>query len=239
MKLAGMLGIIGVTLLPAAAWAGILKASPAPPSPFLEHPCAMTRDHGRTPFNSVWRNPSPAAWARIQGFDRVVIRPVNTRYLQASPEQCAEIQKMAAYMRAEFEKEFAQNSPYRVVNRTGPRTLELQLALVQLKPTNVPGNVISTGAGVIVPGANWVGEQFTHGTIAFEAKLRNGQTGELLAEYADRQNDKLSLFSFRDYDRHAHNRRAVRDWAIQMKRLSTSPVGEKVPGAMRFTLNPF
>ncbi|MDD5349160.1 MAG: DUF3313 family protein [Chthoniobacteraceae bacterium] len=230
------LAVFGFT---AAAQAGILKASPAPPSPFLEHPQQMVRDRCRTPFDSVWRNPSPAAWARIHGFDRIVIMPVDITHVQASPKQRADMVKMAAYMQEQFQKEFAKESPYRVVTHRGPKTLELQLALVEIKPTNVPGNVVSTGAGVVVPGANWVGEQFTHGTIAFEAKLRNARTGELLAEYADRENDKLTIFSFRDYDPHAHNRRAVQDWAIQMKKLATTPTHEKVPGAMRFSLNPF
>ena len=244
MKLAGIFNRgVGVGLVLAAfaatAQAGLLKASPAPPSPFLEHPQLMGRDPGRTPFDKVWRNPSPAAWERVSGFDRVVIMPVNITYVQVPPRRRAEVVKMAAFMQAQFQKEFAQGGFYRVVSHPGPKTLELQMALVELKPTNVPGNVVSTGASVVAPGANLVGQVFTHGTIAFEAKLRNGQTGGLLAEYADREFDKLSLFSFRDYDPYAHNRRAVMDWAKQMKALATMPVGEKVPGAMRLTLNPF
>ena len=199
----------------------------------------MVSEPGLTPFDKVWRNPSTRAWERARGFDKVVIMPVNTSYVQAPANRCAEVKKMAAYMQEQFQKEFAKGCYYRVVTHPGPGTLELQMALVELKPTNFPGNVVSTGASVVAPGANFVGQVFTHGTIAFEAKLRNGQTGELLAEYADREYDKLSLFSFRDYDPYAHNRRTVQDWAKQMKGLATLPVGEKVPAAMRFTLTPF
>lgn len=126
-----------------------------------------------------------------------------------------------------------------MVSKAGPRTLQLDLALVGLKSTNVPGNILSTGAGVVVPGANFVGSQFTHGNIAFEGKLRNGANGQLLAEYADRENDKMSLFSFRDYSANGHSRQTVKDWARQMEQLASTPRNFKVPGAMRVTANPF
>jgi len=220
------------------AQAGILKASPAPPSGFLVNPQKMTSDP-RAPFDKVWRNPSPLAWERVRNFDRVVILPVNTTYMKATPQQRAEAEKMAVYTREQFQKQFAEGGKLRVVSRPGARTLVLEMALVEMKPTNVAGNVVSTGAGVVVPGANVVGSQFTHGNIAFEAKLRNGQTGELLAEYADRERDKLSVFSFRDYSPTAHNRKAVDDWAKEMEQLTTIPRDQRVAGAMRVTLNPF
>jgi len=221
------------------AQAGVLKASPAPPTPFLDHPQTMSADPARAPFDKVWYNPSPRAWDRVKGFDRVVILPVNTSYLKLRPRQQEDVANMAAYMREQFQQEFAKGGKYHVMLKPGGRTLEIQLALVELKPTNVPGNLISTGAGVVVPGANFVGEQLTHGNIAFEAKLRNGETGELLAEFADRENDKLAPLSFRDYSANAHSRRAVQDWAKQMEELASTPRSHKVAGAMRVTLNPF
>lgn len=230
----------GMALSLTHAEAGILKASPAPPSAFLEAPQRMGADPDRTPFDKVWRNPSPEAWARIRNFDRIVIMPVNTAHLRGSPRlSSADVQSMAGYMQREFQKAFAQGGEHRVMLRPGPRTLQLELALVELRPSNVPGNVLSTGAGVVVPGASLVGGQFTHGTIAFEAKLRNAETGELLAQYADRQNDKITLLSFRDYSQYAHDRKAIQDWAEQMQRLASTPPTQKIPGAMRVTLNPF
>ncbi len=199
----------------------------------------MRADAGRSPFDRVWRNGSPRAWARVQRFDRIVILPVNTAYLNGTAKQRAEAEKMAAYMRERFQREFARGGQYRVVRQPGARTLVLELALVEWKPTNIAGNVVSTGAGVVVPGANLIGSAFTHGNIAFEAKIRNGETGELLSQYADRQRDKLTLFSFRDYSSTAHNRKAIDDWARQMEELATTPSDHRVAGAMRVTLNPF
>ena len=227
-----------LTALSLTAQAGVFKANPAPATPFLEHPQAMSGETTRAPFDKNWVNPSSRSWENVRGFDRVVILPVNTDYL-TTQEQRAEAAKVAAYMREQFQSEFAKGSKFHVVSQPGGKTLKIELALVQLKPTNVAGNVITTGAGAVVPGANLIGSQFTHGNIAFEAKLRNAQTGELLAEYADSQKDNMSLLSFRDYSANAHNRRAIQDWARQMEELVSTPANHKVPGAMRLTLNPF
>ena len=244
MKLISMsLRLVGSALVLAAlsltAQAGVLKASPAQPTAFLDHPQSMSADPARAPFDKVWHNPSTRSWDRVKGFDRVVIMPVNTSYLKLKPRQQDEVNQMAAYMREQFQQEFAKGGKYHVMRQPGARTLKLELALVELTPTNVPGNLISTGAGVVVPGLSVVGSQFTHGNIAFEAKLRNAETGELLAQYADRENDKLAPISFRDYSANAHSRRAVQDWAKQVEQLASTPRSQKVPGAMRVTLNPF
>lgn len=199
----------------------------------------MGTDPDRTPFNRVWRNPNPAAWNRVRGYNRIVIMPVNTAHLKASPRMPArDAREMANYMHTEFQNAFARDGYHRVVRQPGPKTLALELALVELQPTNVPGNVLLTGASVVAPGANLVGSPLTHGNIAFEAKLRNAQTGELLAQYSDREFDKISAASLRDYSPYAHGRRAVQDWALQMQRLASTPRSVKVPGAMRVTLNP-
>lgn len=222
------------------AQAGMIKASSAPPTAFLEHPQRMGSDPDRTPFDRVWRNPSPAAWAQIRNFDRIVILPVNTSHLRSTRASKADTQAVASYMREEFQKAFARGGEHKVMLRPGPRTLQLELALTELKASNAPGNVLNTGAGAVVPGANLIGGQFTHGTIAFEAKLRNSETGELLAQYADRQNDKIApVISFRDYTYFGHSRQTIQDWAGQMQQLASTPPTQKIPGAMRVTFNPF
>ena len=136
-----------VSALSATAQAGLFKANPAPSTPFLDHPQSMRADPARAPFDRVWINPSNHAWERVKGFDRVAILPVNTSYLKATPQQRAEAQKMASYMHEQFQGEFARSGKYHVVNQPGGKTLKMELALVQLKPTNVAGNVVATGAG--------------------------------------------------------------------------------------------
>ena len=224
------------------AVAGILKADPAAPSPFVEHPKALAHDT-QVPFNKIYRNPSPQAWARARGFNKIVIMPVNIRYFQGSKgattqEQLQRARVMAEYMHTSLEKSFAKESKYQVVSHPGRKTLVLEVALVQLYPTNVPINVVATGAGAVVPGATFVGSIFSRGHLAMEGKLRNGENGELLEEFTDREHDKGSLFSFRDFSAYAHSRRAADDWAKELAELSRTPRGQKVHGALGFTLNP-
>lgn len=234
-----------------SAHAGLIKASPAPPSPFIEHPKALVSDPERTPFNKIARNPSHQAWARVQNYNRIVILPVNTRYLRyksgslsavgerVAMEHGRPVPQIADYMHTSFEKAFAKGGKYHVVSKSGPGTLVLELALVELRPTNVAVNVVSTGAGAVVPGANFIGSMMSKGGIAMEGKLRNGQTGELLEEFTDREQDKTSFFSFRDFSPYAHNRRTIDDWAKEVEEMSRTPRTQKVHGAMAVTLNPF
>ena len=235
--------IIATATSPASA--GLIKASPAPPSPFIEHPQALTHDPNRTPFNRVERNPSPKAWARVRDFHQIVILPVNTRYLRqknGAPQSAAQVRaanEMAAYLHASVVKAFLNGGQYQVVSHPGHKTLSLELAVVELHPTNVAVNVVGTAAGAVVPGANFVGSVISRGGIAVEGKLRNAETGELLMEFTDREHDKTSLFSFRDYSPYAHARRSADDWAKELEALSRTPRTQKVPSAAAITLNPF
>ena len=221
------------------AYAGIIKADPAPLSPFLEHRAQMQPKKERAPFNKVWRNPSPAAWNRIAHFNKIYIAPIDTAYLDSGRVPERDVAGVAHYMRSRFATQFARGGAYRVVSKPGPNTLTLQLALTRLRATNAPANVVTTAAGVVVPGTEVISLIATHGDIAFEGKLRNGQNGQLLEEFADREDDKLSVFSFRDYLWYSHDRNAIDDWAKQMERLSRTSNKVKVNGASRVTLNPF
>ena len=149
------------------------------------------------------------------------------------------MQEMADYMRSRFERRFAKSGEYLVVRGNGPKTLVVELALVELNPSNFAGNIVKTGGSVFVPGVGFLGSQFTRGGIAIEGKIRNGETGELLVEFADRQQDRTTLFSFRDFTPYAHDRAAIDDWAKQLDRLSRTPSTYRVRGSLGVALNPF
>ncbi len=229
------------------AEAGLFKASPAPVSSFLDHPQQLSSDHKRAPFNKYWRNPSPKAWAKVNGFNNIVVAPVNVDHLRSRSDLFARkggketrpVGEMANYMRSSFEREISKGGKYRLAKKGGPKTLVLELALVELNPSNAAANAVKTGAQVIVPGAGFLGSQFTRGKIAVEGKLRNGETGEVLMQFADRAQDKTSLFSVRDFSPYGHDRRAIDEWARQVDQLSRTPRNHRVRGSSGITLNPF
>jgi len=232
----------------ATAQAGLFKASPAEVSNFIENPQQLKSDPQRAPFHKYWRNPNPKAWKKVKGFDRIVVAPVNVEHLRGRNDIFARswnkkerrpVGEMAGYMRNRFQQQIAKGGAYRVASKAGPKTLVLEMALVELGPTNVAGNAVRTGAQFIIPGAGFLGSQFTRGKIAMEGKLRNGETGEVLMQFADRAQDKTSLISFRDFSPYAHDRRAINEWAKQVDELSRTPHNHRVRGSLGVTLNPF
>jgi hypothetical protein len=230
-------------------YAGPLKADPAPISPFIQHRAAMVRN-SKLPFNRVAINPSQRAWERVRGFDKIVILPVNTKYLRPYHSPFANnklppvgerrpVGETTRYIQTQFEQAFAKDGKFHVVSKPQRGALSLEIALVDLRPSNVAVNLIGTAASSVAPGANLLSSQFSRGSIAIEGKLRNAETGELLAEFSDREHDKTSLFSFRDYAPYAHDHRAISDWAKEVEQMVRLQGARKVNGAAAFTLNPF
>ncbi len=228
--------------------AGLFKAKPAPESPFIEHPRQLAPHPRRVPFNRYWRNPSAQAWARVNGFNRIAIAPVDVQHLRsrsdlfaprAGRQERRPVDGIAQYMRTRFEQQFARGGVYHVVPNSGPKTLVLELALVELNPSNVAGNTLRTGAQALLPGVGFLGSTLTRGRIAIEGKLRNAQTGELLMQFTDATQDKTSLLSLRDFSPYAHDREAINDWAKQVEQLSRTPRTQRIHGSSRVTLNPF
>ncbi len=227
--------------------ADLFRAAPAPVSEFIEQPDQMTTEyHRRVPFHTYWRNPSSAAWNRVEGFDKMTVAPVKISYLRDRSDTFArngrteeEAIRLAAYTQTQFENRLARSGAYTVVRGNGPDTLVLELALIEMNPTNIAGNVVRTGASVVVPGSGVAGGVFTKGRIAIEGKLRNGETGELLVQFTDSARDKLTPFSFRDFTAYGHARAAINDWAKQFDALSRTPRTQRIHGSLALGVNPF
>ena len=241
------IGLSAFMAISSVSYSAAAKVNAAESSPFLENQAGLAPNRARSPFKQVYHNPSSAAWKRVANFNQIYVAPVTLRYLRPvdlktnryTAAQLAQAKELAGYMRKRMESEIASGGRYQTVSKPGPKTLTLELAIIELRPTNFVGNVASTGAGVALPGAYVVGSQFTKGKIAVEGRLKNASNGEVLMAFADSKQDKMSLFSFRDFSPTAHNRRAVDDWAIQLRELSKTSQSKKVAGTSAFTLNPF
>ena len=235
------------------AEAGIFRASPAKQSSFIKKGEKLKRDRS-VPFQRFWRNPDPKAWARVRGFDKVAVERVDTEHLRGRDDlfynkrngrrgakgqkDLRPVGEMSHYMQQRFSRQLAKNGKH-LVKGPGKDTLVWEFALVELNPANVPGNLAKTGAQFVIPGAAFLGSQFTHGKIAIEGKLKNGETGETLLAFTDRSFGKTTPFSFRDFSPYAHSRRAVDEWATQVGALSKAPGTARLPGYVPVTLNPF
>ena len=222
-----------------------LKAKTVPVSAFLENAGQMQPHRERAPFNAVWVSPKFEA---VRGNYRgIYIAPVTTQYLRAVNRPLVSVMegpkakdrpaaKTAEIVRNAFLAAFrdAPGGRYQVASGKGAGVLTLELALVELNPTNVVGNAVKYGA----PGGSVLAPA-TKGNCAIEGKLRDSRTGELLLAFADNEQDKFAVVSLRDLSSYGHARTAIKDWAKQFAELLRTPASHKVEDSSTITLNPF
>ena len=252
--------MFSVTLLPQAilvtaviALSGcrVLKASPAPDSGFLPHASELKEMRERAPFHAIW-TADPTSFADMkEHYKHIVIKPVRTEVVEAKikkedlppsleMQRIEEAREMSSYMTERFRAAIGEypNQPVTVVDQPGPETFVVELALVEVVPTNAALNAIGTAAGLFVPGTGAVRLAAT-GSIAIEGIVRDGSTNKSLLEFKDRETDKNSPFSLKDYQEYAYIRQSIDEWAAQFAELTATPLDHTVEDSAPFTLNPF
>lgn len=221
-----------------------LKAKTLPASAFLENARQMQPHRERAPFNAVWVSPKFEA---VRGNYRgIYIALVTTQYLRAVDRPLVTVlegpkakdrpvAKTAEIVRNEFIAAFrkAPGGRYAVALGPGAGVLALEMALVEMNPTNVVGNAVKYGA----PGGSVVAPMMK-GNCAIEGRLRDGATGEVFFTFADNEHDKFGV-SLRDFSSYGHARASIKDWARQFAELMRTPASHKVSDTSTVTLNPF
>jgi hypothetical protein len=151
-----------------------------------------------------------------------------------------ELREIGRYMTDRVRTVFKEypNHPMKLVDVAGPHTLILELSLSEVIPTNVLLNVAGTAGGLFVPGGGAV-NILAAGSVAMEARVIDGATGKELVEFKDREADKVAPFTFKDFQKYAHIRKAIDEWATEIAELAATPYEHKVDGGSPFTLNPF
>jgi len=206
---------------------------------------------GQVPFNRLLILPPDQLRTRMKGYDKLVVAEVDTKFVRRAirrrgmppryrQQRWDELSEVARYMRERFRNAIIYHAshPLKVVDQPGERTLVLEMALVELVPTNAVVNTVGTVLGVFVPGGGLL-KLPAKGSVAFEARLKDAASGEVLAAFKDRERDKSAPFSVKDIQQYAHIRESIDEWAEQFARLSAGaflvPVGDSLP----FTFKPF
>jgi hypothetical protein len=155
-------------------------------------------------------------------------------------ERIEEAQELGRYFREKIKLTLRNNKEAKIqaVESPGPGVLSLKLSLVQVVPTNPGVNIVGTAAGFFVPGGGLI-KTFGEGSIAMEGLVE--QSADALKtreQYKDRQGQKISFFSFKDYQRYAHLREAIDEWAMQVTGLLNTPHDTKIEGANLVSISP-
>ncbi len=228
------------------------KASPAMITNFLPFPEVMTKKLPRTPFHTAWVF-DEMKYAEIKNrYKKILISPVSTEFINkainasdwsdsSKRDRIEELQEVARYMREKFRLEIEKRKghPVKVVESEGSDTFVLKLALTELVPTNPLVNTVGTAAGFFVPGGGLI-KIAGKGSVAMEGFERDALPPQtVFFQFADRESDKAAPFTVKDFQRYAHVRGAVDEWAGQYAELVTTKLDHKVDDSLPFTLSPF
>lgn len=245
--------LVVLTLLLAVVFSGciLLKASEAPDSGFISHPELLIEDRGRFPFNKVWIFDKLEYQQIKKEYSSIVILPVRTDILEkeikerdyskrTEQQRMDEAREIAVFLQESLKImiEDYESHPLKIVSKSGPKTFVLEIALVELEPTSPVVKFLGTAAGFFVPGGGLI-KSLGNGSVAIEGVLRDSVSGQSFMQFKDREIDKSSLFTFKDFQEYEHVREAVSDWAMQYAELSATSLDHEVSDSLPFSLQPY
>ena len=184
-------------------------------------------------------------------FPSVYIAPVNTRYMAKQSwwqqqtnsrqgELARDTQALAQRMQSQFKQAIATypGGNLKLAGGPGPGVLVLELALVELVPSNAYWNAGATAAGFVVPGAGLLSAAGA-GSIAIEGRLRDGSTNQVIATFKDRRKDKVAPVNIGSYTWYHGAEGNITDWAAEFAELLNTPPGHVVKRPSPVTLKPW
>jgi hypothetical protein len=229
-----------------------MDTKPAEPSRFLD-PTHQMREMGtKSPFHRAYSNPVPEQLEISAKRSEIYIAPVETLYLRPIGTKLAGAQyrllkkdrpvsRITDEIRREFIEAFEESSEprYRIVYTPTPDSVTLQLALVELDPSSVTGNIVRKGASVVLTPAAALGSVFTNGKIAIEGRLIDSTEKWSLFEFRDREKDKITFWTLRDFKPYGHSKVAIREWARQFEETTRNPEWKEMGDARLWTIAPW
>ncbi len=218
------------------------STSPAPDAGFIDG--SKTTHNPDLPFQKVWAKQG-VDWKKFTG---IYIAPVDISHVLESGSWKAvarygqaqeDLQKEAEVMRKTFIEAF-QNDPnkrFKVVDSPAKGDIVLEMAIVELVP-----NSPAMKAASFVP---VIGTAFTivnaadADHVAFEARIVDGGTGEIIAMAGDRRKGKMSIVTAQDFTWYGHADVIFKDWAKEFVEIANRRPGQIVKKAAGFQLKPW
>jgi len=225
-----------------------MTVAPAPDAGFIEHPEWQVK-RADLPFQKVWIKPD---------FDKsnyrgIVVAPVNTQYMlemdwlhsMSSANVISnvknDVEELAQYFHDQVVKNFKEdpNHRFQVVENVGQQdgpVLRLELALIEINPSQPVLHALSWAGP---PGSGTAAGLIKQRRAAFEGRLRDMQTGAVVATFADRDTQDVGPLDLTRMTWYGPAKGIMDRWAEQFVQIANSKPGEKVTDPTPFTMRPF
>ncbi|MGR8979479.1 MAG: DUF3313 family protein [Gammaproteobacteria bacterium] len=225
-----------------------LAVEPAPDAGFIENP---ERQTGRSdlPFQKVWIKSGFDA----RSYAELVVAPVNTQYMQemnwlhelSSANWIGnvnkDIEELALYFHDQVIKEFKAdpNRRFHIIEHPEDHrrpALRLELALIEINPSQPVLHALSWAGP---PGTGTTAGLINQRRAAFEGRLRDLQTGVVMATFADRDMADAGPLDLTRLTWYGPAKGIMDQWAKQFVQIANRKPGETVNDPIPFTLRPF
>lgn len=224
-----------------------LAVEPAPDAGFIEHPELQSKP-ADLPFQKVWIKPG----FDKSGYKELLVMPVNTQYMmemdwlhKLSSANLLDVHKdteeLALYFHDRVVKAFKADPRrrFRVIEYISDHkepALRLELALIEIDPSQPVLHALSWAGP---PGTGTAAGLINQRRAAFEGRLRDLQTGEVVATFADRDMADAGPLDITRLTWYGPAKGIIDQWAKQFVDIANRKPGEVVTDPTAFTLRPF
>ncbi len=219
-----------------------MKAKPATSAGFVR--ADLLKANNQFPFHYSWIKEN-TDW---KAYKKLYIAPVNTDYLhemgwwkslERGPKLEEDLKDIAQFTYDEFVDAFTEDESQRfeILQTFDNEGLIFELALTEIVPSKITLNALGYAPFVGLPAKTlrW----FSKSRVAFEARIRDGKTGEVLAIFADREQEKWAPLNVKDLSWYGHARSIIKAWAGQFVEAFQSNLTQDVSDTKPITLKPW
>ncbi len=239
-----------LVLVSLLALAGCKAGGKDEPSGYLADSGKMSKQDD-FPFHQAWFKPG---W-NSPDHNSIVVAPVDTSYVKRSDwwkkaeekgktEKLAkDLNELADFTQEEFQEAFRKdkNQRYAVVSSGGGGAVILELAIIDVEPNKASLGALGLAATILAApmGVAILAKETAKGGVAIEGRLRDAETGEVIAMFADRETGKFAPINVGRATSFGEIQKVIREWAAQWVKIANAPPGEKVKDTKTFTLRPW
>jgi hypothetical protein len=212
------------------------KASPVPDSGFIKNP-EMMKHYDVLPVQKAWKDPD----FKASNYNEIMVVPVYTKdqldktWMEEAnirtwlDDEDRDVREFAQYTEKAFKKAVSNSKNYKLVDKAGPKTLILELALVKIVPGKPVLGAAKNLAAPIVGGFRLMAlamapartavsassDSPMQASVAIEGRILDGVSKKVVATFADREKQESAVVNLKDFSAYGNLEQIVDQWASQ------------------------